>query len=221
MAIISKNGIVAKKVGMTRIEVEDGVIIPVTLVQVAQQQVTKVLDQKKDGYSGYQVGYQVKSVKNLNKPDVSRLRKSGVEVNYSKFMEFRTPEDGQDSYQLGASLTAKLFDNVSNVDVTSLSKGRGFQGAVKRWNASIGRMSHGSRFHRRPGSLGQCTSPGRVFKNKHQPGQMGNVKVTLNNIKIVDVDVENNIIALKGSVPGHRECFLEIRESVRSKKGRS
>ena len=82
-------------------------------------------------------------------------------------------------------------------------------------------MSHGSRFHRRPGSLGQCTSPGRVFKNKHQPGQMGNVKVTLNNIKIVDVDVENNIIALKGSVPGHRECFLEIRESDRSKKGRS
>ena len=136
-------------------------------------------------------------------------------------MEFRTSAVEKETHPLGTSLTAKLFDNVSNVDVTSLSKGRGFQGAVKRWNASIGRMSHGSRFHRRPGSLGQCTSPGRVFKNKHQPGQMGNVKVTLSNIKVVDVDVENNIIALKGSVPGHRECFLEIRESVRTKKGRS
>ena len=216
MARISR-GIVAKKVGMTRVEVEAGVVIPVTLIQVAQQQVTKVLDQKKDGYFGYQVGYQVKSIKNLNKSDINRLRKSGVEANYSSFMEFRTSAGDQENHQLGTQLTAKLFDNVSSVDVTSLSKGRGFQGAVKRWNASIGRMSHGSRFHRRPGSLGQCTSPGRVFKNKHQPGQMGNVKVTLSNIKIIDIDVENNIIALKGSIPGHRECFLEIRESTRTK----
>lgn len=218
MARLSKNGLVAKKVGMTRIEVQDGTFIPVTLLQVAQQQVTKIMEIKKDGYSGYQVGYQAKSLKNLNKADVHRLRKSGIEDNYSKFSEFRIPEDVK--YELGTVLTAKIFDDASTVDVTGLSKGRGFQGAVKRWNASIGRMTHGSRFHRRPGSLGQCTSPGRVFKNKHQPGHMGDVNVTVTNMKVVDVDVENNIIALKGSVPGSREGFLELRESAASSKNK-
>ena len=115
--------------------------------------------------------------------------------------------------ELGSEINAALFKDVAKVDVTGVSKGRGFQGAVRRWGASIGRMTHGSRFHRRPGSLGQCTSPGRVFKNKHQPGQMGNVNKTIKNIEIVSVDTENNTIAVKGSVPGCKQGYLVLREA--------
>ena len=168
---VTTKGLVAKKVGMSRFIMDDGKIIPVTILEVMDQKVTKVLDLEKDGYTGYQIGYGQKSEKNLSKADIHRLRKANVKENYSKFCEFRVSEKESKEIAAGATLTAESFANIETVDVTGTSKGRGFQGAVKRWNASIGRMTHGSRFHRRPGSLGQCTSPGRVFKNKHQPGQ--------------------------------------------------
>ena len=209
----TEKGLIAKKIGMTRIVSEDGEIIPVTLLQVPTQRVTKVLSGEKDGYDGYQVGYFEKSEKNLSKPDLGRLRKVGVEENFAKFIEFRT--EGSSDKKIGDALTAEAFKDVKTLNITGLTKGRGFQGAVKRWGASIGRMTHGSRFHRRPGSLGQCTSPGRVFKNKHQPGQMGVVKRTALNVKVVDVDVERNVIAIKGSIPGWREGYVEVRESGR------
>ena len=209
MAKISDKGLVVRKVGMTRMVDADGKLIPVTLLKVEEQKVTKILTQEKNGYQGYQVGFFKKSEKNLTKADVNRLRKDSIEENFARFKEFRTPE--QFSVDLGTAMTAEQFKEVAAVDVTGITKGRGFQGAVKRWNASIGRMTHGSRFHRRPGSLGQCTTPGRVYKNKHQPGHMGVVTRTVKNVRVMDVDTENNLIAIKGSVPGHREGLLEIR----------
>ena len=209
MAKISEKGLIVSKVGMTRMVDANGNIVPVTLLKVENQKVTKVLTPERDGYHGYQVGYKVKAEKNLTKADIHRLRKVEVEENYARFTEFRT--SGVEGLEVGAAMTAELFQDVAAVDVTGITKGRGFQGAVKRWGASIGRMTHGSRFHRRPGSLGQCTTPGRVYKNKHQPGHMGVVSRTVKNVQVMDVDTAANVIAIKGSVPGHREGMLEIR----------
>ena len=150
----------------------------------------------------------------MSKADTHRLKKVGVKENYSKFLEFRT--ENTCDLSLGDNLTAKLLEGISFVHITGKARGRGFQGSVKRWGSAIGRMTHGSRFHRRPGSLGQCTSPGRVFKNKHQPGQMGTEVITVLNTKIVDINLEKNVIAVKGSVPGCRRSLVEIRESNRS-----
>ena len=212
MSKIREKGLIAKKVGMTRVVDARGEMVPVTLLKVEKQKITKVLSTDKDGYSGFQVGFMVKSEKNITKADVTRLRKSGVEENFSKFMEFRTPADVKD-LKVGEAVTADLFKDVQSVDITGLTKGRGFQGAVKRWGASIGRMTHGSRFHRRPGSLGQCTTPGRVFKGKHQPGQMGAKTQTVQNLSVVKVDPETGVIAIKGSIPGNRKSLVQIRET--------
>lgn len=210
MAKISEKGLIARKVGMTRMVDTNGNLIPVTLLQVEDQKITKVLTPERDGYHGLQVGYFTKSEKNLTKPDIQRLRKSGIDANYARYREFRTPGPIE-GLELGASLSASMFEGIVSVDVAGMSKGRGFQGAVKRWNRSIGRMTHGSRFHRRPGSLGQCTTPGRVYKNKKMPGHMGDEQRTIKNLKVVDIDLENNLIALKGSVPGQRHGYLEVR----------
>ncbi|MEZ4740918.1 MAG: 50S ribosomal protein L3 [Bdellovibrionota bacterium] len=210
MAKIIEKGLIAKKVGMTRMVDANGNMIPVTLLQVEEQKITKVLTPERDGYHGVQVGFLAKGEKHLSKADLQRLRKSGVEENYSRFIEFRT--DGPvEHFELGKSLTAELFDGIDKVDITGVTKGRGFQGAVRRWNSRIGRMTHGSRFHRRPGSLGQCTTPGRVYKNKKMPGHMGSANRTIKNLKVVDIDVESKVIAIKGSVPGNRHGYLEIR----------
>ena len=213
MAKKSEKGLIAKKIGMTQVALESGKIVPVTLLQIANQKVTKVLSGEKDGYEAYQVGYFEKAEKNLTKPDLGRLRKNSVDENFSRFTEFRT--NGEAGVKVGEALTAEHLKGIEALDVTGITKGRGFQGSVKRWGSTIGRMTHGSRFHRRPGSLGANTSPGRVMKNKHQPGQMGVVKRTALNVKVVNIDVENNVIAVRGSIPGWREGFVEIRESVR------
>ncbi len=212
MSKLREKGLIAKKVGMTRVVDSHGDMVPVTLLKVEKQKITKVLSSEKDGYNGFQVGYMIKSEKNLTKADVSRLRKTGVEENFSNFVEFRTPAEVKD-LKVGEAVTADLFKDVQAVDITGLTKGRGFQGAVKRWGASIGRMTHGSRFHRRPGSLGQCTTPGRVFKGKHQPGQMGGKAQTVQNLSIIKVDTETGVIAIKGSVPGNRKSLVQIRET--------
>jgi len=210
MAKIIEKGLIARKVGMTRMVDDNGNMIPVTLLEVEDQKITKVLTPERDGYHGVQVGYFTKQEKNLTKPDLQRLRKVGVEANYSRFLEFRT-NGPIEHFELGKPLSADMFDGIEKVDITGLTKGRGFQGTVKRWNTRIGRMTHGSRFHRRPGSLGQCTTPGRVYKNKKMPGHMGDVQRTIKNLKIVDIDVEGKVIAVKGSVPGNRHGYLQIR----------
>jgi large subunit ribosomal protein L3 len=195
-------GLVAKKIGMTRMVDKNGQLIAVTLLQVENQKVTKVLTKERDGYDAYQVGFKETKEKNLAKPDVSRMRKVNVSDNFTQFKEFRT--EAPVAIELGAQLTTELLNGVTSVDVTGLTKGRGFTGSVKRWNTAVGRWSHGSRFHRSPGSLGTRTTPGRVFKGKPVPGHYGVEQVTIQNLSVVDVDKENSLIALSGAVPVHQ-----------------
>jgi large subunit ribosomal protein L3 len=195
----------------------EGQMTAVTLLQVTQQKVTKILTPERDGYHAIQVGYFAKAEKHLTKPDVSRLRKVGITDNFTRFREFRYPS-AQADLALGTSLELTALEGIGAVDITGISKGRGFSGAHRRWNAAVGRMSHGSRFHRRPGSLGMRSTPGRVMKNRHQPGHMGDERVTLMNLKVLDFDKENSVLAVRGSVPGHRDGFLVIRPSIKTKK---
>jgi large subunit ribosomal protein L3 len=208
-------GLVAKKIGMTRMVDKDGRMIAVTLLQVEKQKITKILTEARDGYDAYQVGYYEKADKNLTKADIGRLRKLSLSENFSKFREFRT-EKPLAGVEIGHNLTTSVLDGVTAVDVTGLTKGRGFTGSVKRWDTACGRMSHGSRFHRRPGSLGTRTTPGRVFKGKPVHGHYGVEQVTIQNLGVVDVDAENNLIALRGAVPGHRNCYLLVNPTVKA-----
>ena len=207
-------GLVAKKIGMTRMVGKDGQMIAVTLLQVENQKVTKVLTKERDGYDAYQVGYMETKEKNLAKPDVARMRKVNVKENFTCFKEFRT--EAPVAIELGTQLTTDLLNGVTAVDVTGLTKGRGFSGSVKRWDTAVGRWSHGSRFHRSPGSLGTRTTPGRVFMGKKIPGVYGTEQVTIQNLNVVDVDAENSLIALSGAVPGHRNGYLFIKPSIKA-----
>jgi large subunit ribosomal protein L3 len=211
-------GLIAKKIGMTRMVDSEGRMTPVTLLQVELQKVTKVLTQERDGYKALQVGYDTKAEKRLSKPDLGRLRKINIAENFSKFKEFRLPEGATD-LPLGSTLEwQSLFEGVTAVDITGLTKGRGFSGAHVRWNSAVGRMSHGSRFHRRPGSLGMRSTPGRVMKNRHQPGQYGAEQVTIQNLDVLDFDQNSRVLAVRGSVPGHRDGYLVVRPSIKAQK---
>lgn len=191
----------------------------VTLLQVAPQKVTKVLTEERDGYKAYQLGYLAKAEKHLSKADTHRLRKAEIQENFTRFKEIRV-EDGAQDLVLGSGIElAKDFSGVTAVDITGICKGRGFAGAHVRWNSAVGRMSHGSRFHRSPGSLGMRSTPGRVFKNRHQPGHYGNTQTTVQNLQVLDVDHTNNILAVRGSVPGHRDGFLIVKPSIKSPAG--
>ena len=206
-------GLVAKKIGMTRMVDKNGQMIAVTLLQVENQKITKVLTKERDGYDAYQVGYKETKEKNLAKPDIGRMRKVNVKENFTTFREFRT--DAPVTAELGSTLTTDLLNGVTAVDVTGITKGRGFTGSVKRWDTAVGRWSHGSRFHRSPGSLGTRTTPGRVFRGKPVPGHYGVEQVTIQNLRVVDVDQENSLIALTGAVPGHRNGYLFINPSIK------
>jgi len=208
-------GLIAKKIGMTRMVDADGHMTAVTLLQVEPQKVTKVLSAERDGYNAFQIGYYSKAEKNLTKPDISRLRKANVQENFTRFKEFRL--DAPTELSLGAPIEIETLDGVTAVDVTGVTKGRGFSGAHVRWNAAVGRMSHGSRFQRRPGSLGMRSTPGRVFKGRHQPGQYGNEQATIQNLEVLDLDKTNNVLAVRGSVPGHRDGFLIVKPSIKVK----
>jgi len=207
-------GLVAKKIGMTRMVDKNGHMIAVTLLQVENQKITKVLTKERDGYDAYQVGFKETKEKNLAKPDVARMRKVNVKENFTVFKEFRT--EAPVAIELGTQLTTDLLSGVTSVDVTGLTKGRGFTGSVKRWDTAVGRWSHGSRFHRSPGSLGTRTTPGRVFKGKPVPGHYGVEQVTIQNLSVVDVDKDNSLIALSGAVPGHRNGYLFIKPSIKA-----
>ncbi len=192
-------------------------MIPVTLLKIEGQKVTKILTPERDGYHGVQLGYFEKPERKLSKPDVARLRKVSLSENYTRFKEFRT-EGPLDGVQIGSSLSASSLEGISSVDVTGITKGHGFEGAITRWGHSSGRRSHGSNFYRLPGSLGMRTTPGRVFKNKEVPGHMGVLQVTIQNLKVVDVDLDANVIALKGSIPGMRNGFVYVKPSVKAKE---
>ena len=193
-----KKGIIGKKLGMTQIFTEDGMRVPVTVVQAGPCVVTQKRLQNVDGYSAIQVGFESMDAARANKPLLGHCTKSGHGV--FRFLREIKLENAEE-LNLGDLLTVEQFLPGDYVDVTGTSIGKGFQGVIKRWNFKGGRASHGSRFHRAPGSIGASATPSRVFKNKKMPGQMGNEKVTVQRLQIVRVDVADNLLLIKGAVP--------------------
>lgn len=207
-----KKAILATKVGMTQIFDENGVLIPVTVLQAGPCVVTQVKTVENDGYSAVQVGYADKREKLVNKPEKGQFEKAGVSCK--RFVKEFKLEDAE-SYTLGQEITVDVFAAGDKIDATAISKGKGFQGAIKRHGQSRGPMAHGSKFHRHAGSNGACSSPSKVFKGKKMPGHMGSVKVTIQNLEVVRVDAENNLLLVKGAVPGPKKSLVTIKEAVK------
>ena len=208
-----KKAILTTKVGMTQVFSEDGVLTPVTVLQAGPCVVTQVKTVENDGYSAVQVGFGDIREKLVNKPKKGHFAKAGVTAK--RFLkEFRL-EDAE-SYTLGQEIKADVFAAGDKVDATAKSKGKGFQGAIKRHGQSRGPMAHGSKYHRHAGSNGACSDPSKVFKGKKMAGHMGHVKVTVQNLEVVRVDAENNLLLVKGSVPGPKKSLVTIRETVKT-----
>ena len=210
-----KKAILATKIGMTQIFDENGVFVPVTVLQAGPCSVVQVKTVENDGYNAIQVGFGDIRETLVNKPLKGHFAKAGV-ANKRFLKEFRF--DNASEYAVGQEIKADIFAAGDKVDAIGTSKGKGFQGAIKRFGLHRGPMKHGSKYHRHAGSNGAATSPGRVFKGKHMPGQTGNVRVTVQNLEIVKVDVENNLLLVKGSVPGPKKCLVTIKESVKAGK---
>ena len=210
-----KKAILATKVGMTQIFNEDGVLTPVTVLQAGPCVVTQVKTVENDGYDAGQVGYVDKREKLVTKPVKGHFDKAGV--SYKRYVrEFRF--ENASEYSVKDEIKADIFAAGDKIDATAVSKGKGFQGAIKRHGQHRGPMAHGSKFHRHQGSNGSATTPGRVFKGKGMPGHMGNVKVTIQNLEIVRVDAENSLILVKGAVPGPKKSLVTIKETVKARK---
>ena len=207
-----KKAILATKVGMTQIFNENGMLIPVTVLQATPNVVTQVKTVENDGYAAVQVGFgEIRDVL-VNKPRKGHFAKAGV-ANKRFLKEFKFENAAE--YTVGQEIKADIFAEGDKIDATGTSKGKGFQGAIKRHGLSRGPMKHGSKYHRHAGSNGPATTPGRVFKGKHMPGQMGAVKVTVQNLEVVKVDVENNLLLVKGAVPGPKKALLVLKETVK------
>lgn len=207
-------GLVGKKVGMTRIFTEDGVSIPVTVIEVEANRVTQVKDLANDGYRAVQVTTGAKKANRVTKPEAGHFAKAGVEAGRGLW-EFRLAEG--EEYTVGQSISVELFADVKKVDVTGTSKGKGFAGTVKRWNFRTQDATHGNSLsHRVPGSIGQNQTPGKVFKGKKMAGQMGNERVTVQSLDVVRVDGERNLLLVKGGVPGATGCDLIVKPAVKA-----
>ena len=206
-------GIIGKKLGMTQIFLEDGTRVPVTVIQAGPCYVVQKKTAVNDGYSAVQVGFESVAAANVNKPYLGHCTKSGHGV-FRHLREFKN--DQVESMNVGDEITVNEFAVDDVIDVTGTSIGKGFQGVIKRWNFKGGRASHGSRFHRAPGSIGASATPSHVFKNKKMPGQMGNAKVTVQRLKIVRVDAADNLLLIKGAVPGHKNSIVTIKTSVKA-----
>ena len=226
-----KKAILATKVGMTQIFNADGVLTPVTVLQAGPCVVTQIKTVENDGYEAVQVGFvdkkekvvnkdangkkEIRNRHGVNRPEKGHFDKAGVSgKRYVREFKFENCAD----YNLADEIKADIFEEGDKVDATAISKGKGFQGAIKRLGQHRGPMSHGSKFHRHQGSNGACSSPSRVFKGKGMPGHMGSVKVTIQNLEVVRVDAENNLLLVKGAVPGPKKSLVTIKESVKSGK---
>ena len=207
-------GILGKKIGMTQIFTEHGEVIPVTVVEAGPVVVTQIKTTENDGYTAIQVGFGDVKEKSLNKPQKGHLAAANTLKKHLK--EFRV--DSVEGYTVGQEIKADLFAAGELIDVTGISKGKGFQGPIKRHGQSRGPETHGSRYHRRPGSMGACSYPGRVFKNKKLAGHMGSVKVTVQNLEVVRVDADKNFILVKGAIPGAKGSVVTIKEAVKASK---
>ena len=217
--------ILATKVGMTQIFNEDGALVPVTVLQAGPCVVTQVKTVENDGYSAVQVGFVDKKSKYVdgklvhrhgaNKAEQGHFDKAGVSAKrYVKEFKF----DNAEEYTVAQEIKADVFAAGDKVDATAISKGKGFQGAIKRHGQSRGPMAHGSKFHRHAGSNGACSSPSKVFKGKKMPGHMGCKKITIQNLEIVRVDADKNLLLVKGAVPGPKKSLVTIKETVKSGK---
>ena len=210
-----KKAILATKVGMTQIFNEDGVLTPVTVLQAGPCVVTQIKTVENDGYEAVQVGFMDKREKLVNKPLKGMFDKAGVSCKrFIREFKFENTAD----YAVAQEIKADIFAAGDKVDATAISKGKGFQGAIKRLGQHRGPMAHGSKFHRHQGSNGACSSPSRVFKGKGMPGHMGSVQVTTQNLEIVRVDAENNLLLVKGAVPGAKKCLVTVKETVKAGK---
>ena len=226
-----KKAILATKVGMTQIFNADGVLTPVTVLQAGPCVVTQIKTVENDGYEAVQVGFVDKKEKvvnkdangkkeirdrhGVNKAEKGHFDKAGVSgKRFVREFKFENCAD----YNLADEIKADIFEEGDKIDATAISKGKGFQGAIKRLGQHRGPMAHGSKFHRHQGSNGACSSPSKVFKGKGMPGHMGSVKVTIQNLEVVRVDAENNLLLVKGAVPGPKKSLVTIKESVKSGK---
>ncbi len=224
-----KKAILATKVGMTQIFNEDGVLVPVTVLSAGPCVVTQVKTEENDGYNAVQVGFMDKKDRIINKDKSGKkevIHRHGVNkaqkghfdkagVSGKRFVrEFRFENAGE--YTLAQEIKADIFEVGDKVDATAVSKGKGFQGTIKRLGQHRGPMAHGSKFHRHQGSNGACSSPSRVFKGKGMPGQMGNKRITVQNLEVVRVDAENNLLLVKGAVPGPKKALVTIKETVKT-----
>ncbi|TLF49492.1 50S ribosomal protein L3 [Halomonas urmiana] len=208
-------GLVGRKAGMTRVFTEDGASVPVTVIEVEPNRVTRVKSVESDGYAAVQVTTGSRKAKHLSKAQAGQFAKAGVEAGRS-LMEFRLPE-GVEAPEVGGELTVSLFEAGQMIDVTGTSKGKGFQGAVKRWNFRTQDNTHGNSLaHRAPGSIGMCQTPGRVFKGKKMAGQMGNARCTVQSLEVVRVDAERNLLLIKGAVPGATGSDVIVRSAVKA-----
>lgn len=208
--------IIGKKIGMTQIFNEAGLAIPVTVIQAGPCAVVQKKTDENDGYNALKLGYEEISDKKLNKPDKGAFTK--VKVSARRYLkEFRTNEI--DNYEVGQEIkVADMFSDGDKVDVSGISKGKGFQGVIKRYGQHRGPMSHGSKYHRRVGSMGSGTNPGRVFKGKKEPGHMGVDKVTVQNLEVFRVDSERNLLLIKGAVPGPKGGLIVVKGTVKTVK---
>jgi large subunit ribosomal protein L3 len=210
-------GIVGRKAGMTRVFTEDGVSTPVTVIEVEPNRVTKVATAETDGYSAIQVTTGSKKASRVNKAEAGHLAKAGAEAGRGLW-EFRLDDHQGDAPEVGGNVDVSIFEAGQKVDVRGVSKGKGFQGGVKRHNFKTQDATHGNSLsHRAPGSIGQCQTPGRVFKGKKMAGHMGNVKRSAQNLEIVRVDAERNLILVKGSIPGSKGGDVIVTPAVKMK----
>lgn len=209
-------GLLGKKIDMTHIFDEAGRFTPVTLIEAGPCYVLQVKTKEKDGYNAIQIAFGVKKEKNTTRAEAARFKKAGT--GPMRFVKEIRMGDVQ-AYKLGQKLEADIFAKGDFVDVRGISIGRGFQGGVKRWGWSGGPGGHGSMFHRAPGSIQSGARLGRVTKGHHMPGHMGNDRVTIQNLEIIRIDKDNNLIAVKGCVPGHKNSYLIVKESKKMPKG--
>lgn len=207
-------GLIGKKLGMTSIYDENGAAVPVTVIEAGPCVVVQLKNNGKDGYSAIQLGYEDQKVNRLNKPALGHFKKAGVDAK-RVLKEFRIEDSTEVS--VGDVIDATAFAEVNYVDVVANGKGRGFQGVVKRYDFGGGRASHGGGWIRRPGSIGMCEHPARTFKGKKMPGHMGGRRITTQNLKVIQVRPEENLILVKGSVPGANGGIVTIKEALKKK----
>ncbi|WP_421133331.1 50S ribosomal protein L3 [Alteromonas sp. A079] len=209
-------GLIGRKVGMTRIFTEDGTSIPVTVIEATPNRVTQLRTEETDGYRALQVTVGTKKANRVNKAEAGHFAKAGVEAGRT-LAEFRLEDNEGADIEVGGEITVEIFNDTKKIDVTGTSKGKGFQGAIKRWNFSSQRMTHGNSLsHRAPGSIGQNQSPGKVFKGKKMAGQLGNKQVTTQSLEVVRVDLENSLILVKGAVPGATGSDVVVKPAVKA-----